>query len=269
MEKTMLGWLWIIFSIFAAALVLWAWNSKAVKLLRAVRLENRGVRHTLQGRVDRGEPLLRTSLRLAEEAEGPNNANVGMITANLAQACYFSGKTSESEQLYKRAISIIENSQGKTHEYLLPALGNYATLLESLDRKAEADALRVRKAEVEQANPDIQPTSQGTYTSDGLVLEPPGWREHIDAALAAENASDAEDELLSALKIAEEQEAADPHLGETLHLLGELYFQQHHFMKAADFFERAVSVRELAFGAENSVTESSRIMLAKVKNKIK
>lgn len=87
--------------------------------------------------------------------------------------------------------------------------------------------------------------------------------------LATENAAGAEDELLAALSIAEDQGAAGPHLGETLHLLGELYFQQHHFKKAADYFEQAVRVRGLAFGAENRVTESSRMMLAKAKDEAK
>lgn len=178
----MLDWPWITFFAVVVVLVLWVWNSKAVKLLRAVRLENRGVRLTLQGRIDRSEPLLRTSLGLAEEAEGANDANVAMIAANLAQACHYAGKSAESEQLYKRAIAIIENTKGVTHEYLHPALGNYATLLESLGRKDEADAFRVRVAEVEHANPDLQPTGQGIITSKGLVLEPPGWQEHINAA---------------------------------------------------------------------------------------
>ena len=74
---------------------------------------------------------------------------------------------------------------------------------------------------------------------------------------------------MAALSVAEGEGAAGPHLGETLHLLGEFYFQQHNFAKATNFFERAVSVRELTFGADNEMTVSSRILLAKAKDKVK
>ncbi len=55
------------------------WHTKLVKLLRAIRLENRGMRLLWAGYPDRAEMLLLRSLRLAEAADGPEGPEVDTL----------------------------------------------------------------------------------------------------------------------------------------------------------------------------------------------
>ncbi len=58
------------------------WRIKFVKLLRAVKLENRGTQLIANGYYENAETVLTKSQRLAEEAVGPDDANIGPILAN-------------------------------------------------------------------------------------------------------------------------------------------------------------------------------------------
>ena len=117
------------------------WHTKLVKLFRAIRLENRGMRLLWAGYPGRAEKLLLRSLRLAEAADGPEGPDVGPIVANLAQIYQWQEKFDEAERLYRRAITIHENAIGPTDPFLALVLGNLAQMLHSRGRQDEAAAL--------------------------------------------------------------------------------------------------------------------------------
>ncbi len=143
LESISLNWWAVIVTglVFAASVALW--RTKLVRLLRAVRLENRGMRlfYAESPHPRRAEELLLRSLRLAEAADGSEGAEVGPIVANLAQIYQFQEKFDEAERLYRRAIAIREHAVGPTDAFLPLVLGNLAHLLESRGRESEAAAL--------------------------------------------------------------------------------------------------------------------------------
>ena len=243
------------------------WHTKSIKLLRAIRLENRGMRLLWAGYPQRAKALLLRSWLLAEAADGPEGADVGPIVANLAQIYEWQENFDEAERLYRRAIAIRENAIGQTDPFLALVLGNLARMLHSRGRQDEAAALEERAQAIQEANPDenaSMPGRSGTITSAGLIFEPPGWRERMESAVAAEDDGETEEHLMAALALAEQEGPAGPHLGETLHDFGSFLFWRDRLDEAAAHLQRAVSVREAAFGSEHADVTHSLNNLAEV-----
>ena len=231
------------------------WHTKAVKLFRAMRLENRGMGLLYSGYDPRlAEKLLLRSLRLAEAADGPDGPDVGPIVANLAQIYAFTEKFDEAERLYKRAIAIREHAVGPTDAFLPLVLGNLAHLLKSRGRESEAAALDARAQAIQESVPEqemLQAQNSGIFTSTRLVPEPEGWGEHMESASTAEDEHEIENHLMMALSLAEPQGTDGPHLERTLHALGTLHYRRGGFDKAEGYLKRAVSTREAAFGPDH------------------
>ena len=199
------------------------WRTKSIKLLRAIRLENRGMRILWAGYHENAEALLSRALRLAEDAVGPEGADVGPILANLAQVYWFQKNRSEAEHLYLRAIAIRENAIGPEDPFLVPVLNNLAKLYRDQDRDADAAPLEARANAILEATPDEKIESswtRGIFTRSGLIPQPPGWEEHMEAAFAAEDVDKAEEHLREAVAVAGLPGSDDPYLGESLHELG-------------------------------------------------
>lgn len=250
-----LYWWLLALAVFAIVAGVGIWHTKAVKLMRAIRLENRGMGLLYSGYEPRqAEELLLRSLRLAEAADGPDGSEVGPIVANLAQIYVFMEKFDEAERLYKRAIAIREHSVGPTDAFLPLVLGNLARLLESRGRESEAAALHARAQAIQESVPELeklQRRSSGIFTSTRLVLEPEGWGEHMKSAFTAEDEQEIEKHLMMALSLAEPQGADGPHLERTLHALGTHHYQRGDCDKAEEYLQRAVSIRETAFGPDH------------------
>ena len=57
---------------------------------------------------------------------------------NLAACYHFQGQYAQAEPLYQRALNILQKSLPADHPNLATGMENYATLLEKLGRKEEA-----------------------------------------------------------------------------------------------------------------------------------
>ncbi|MEX1204008.1 MAG: tetratricopeptide repeat protein, partial [Dongiaceae bacterium] len=166
------------------------WRTKTVKLLRAIKLENRGMPLLWNGYHEEAKALLTKSLRLAEEAVGPDDAEVGPIVANLAQVYWFQGNFREAEHLYQRAIAVRENAVGPEDPFLAAVLNNLAKMYRDQGRDDEAAPLKERANSILEATPyEKKPKTirRGMITGAGFAPEPPEWQELMDAADAAED----------------------------------------------------------------------------------
>lgn len=240
--------------VMALALVVglgfWLMHTAPIKLVRAIRLENRGNRLLWEGYREKAESLLTRSLRMAEEAVGPDAADVGVIAANLAMVHRHKEDFDEAERLYRRAIAIRENAIGPEDRFVSTILQNLAEMYRSQGRDAEAAQLDARSQVIEETTSDPPHilAMSGVITNSGLIPKPPGWEEHMEAAYAAENMDEAEIHIREAIIDAELSGLDSPYLGESLHELGWLCIQKNDFEEAETHILRSISIREAAFG---------------------
>jgi len=247
------------------------WRTKTVKLLRAIKLENRGVPLLWDGYLEEAKALLTKSLRLAEEAVGPDDAEVGPIIANLAQVYWFQGKFPEAEHLFHRAIAVRENAVGPEDPFLESVLNNLAKMYRDQGRDDEAAPLKERANSILEATPDEKKPKtirRGVITRAGFAPEPPEWQELMNAADAAEDEDKAEKHLRTAIEVAEYHNPSSPYrspyLGRSLHALGWLCYHRNDFAQAETHLLRAISIRESAFGPDHVELADSLSNLAAI-----
>lgn len=115
---------------------------------------NLGVAYARLGRWAEAEASLRQGMALTERALGPEHPLVADTLGKLGVIAVLQGQAAgppasearyaQAEQLYRRALALIEKTLGPDHESLAEPLGNYATLLRQTGRATEAQALDAR-----------------------------------------------------------------------------------------------------------------------------
>ena len=100
------------------------------------------------------------SMRLYEEALGPDDARVGRMSTNLAVALRQSGDLDGAEQAYDRALAVLGAALGPGHPDLGPLLSNSAGLLFFRGRYREAlaryrEALAIGEAALPAQHPQL------------------------------------------------------------------------------------------------------------------
>jgi len=95
-------------------------------------------------RYAKAEAFYQHSLRIREQALGPDHPLVGTSLNNLAGLYADQGKHAEAELLYQRALRIREQALGPDHPYTREVVRNYARLLRKMGRETEATQLEAR-----------------------------------------------------------------------------------------------------------------------------
>jgi tetratricopeptide (TPR) repeat protein len=95
-------------------------------------------------RYTEAEPLYQHSLRIREQALGPDHPDVAKPLQGLASIYSEQGKYAEAEPLYHRALHIREQKLGPDHPSTREIVRNYAGLLRKVGREAEARELEAR-----------------------------------------------------------------------------------------------------------------------------
>jgi len=95
-------------------------------------------------RLDEAEPLLRQAMGMKERLLTPGDPSIAITQNALAGVMRDAGKLAEAEALYRKALTIRE--AGKNPGDLAETLREYATLLRSTKREAEAVQLEQRAA---------------------------------------------------------------------------------------------------------------------------
>jgi tetratricopeptide (TPR) repeat protein len=109
---------------------------------------NLGAIYAHRKRFREAEPLFRESLALAIKVKGEGHPDIPLYMSNLAIACSGTGKSDEAEVLFKKALSRLEETDGKDGRRLAPVLGSYARFLRKGHRSREADELERRAKEI-------------------------------------------------------------------------------------------------------------------------
>ncbi|MGZ6367463.1 MAG: tetratricopeptide repeat protein, partial [Ktedonobacteraceae bacterium] len=90
------------------------------------------------------EVFYQHSMRIMEQALGPDHPQVAYPLNNLANLYKDQGKYAEAEPLYQRALHIWEQALGPDHPITRTVVRNYAILLRKTGREAEANELEAR-----------------------------------------------------------------------------------------------------------------------------
>ena len=94
---------------------------------------------------------------ILEQVLGPENPELAINLTNLASLYEAQGKHADAEGLYKRALSISENSLDPDHPNVATSLENYAAFLRKNSRVAEAEKLEARAKTIRDKQPQSSP----------------------------------------------------------------------------------------------------------------
>jgi len=90
-----------------------------------------------QGKYEQAEPLCQRALSICEQQLGPEHPLTAASLNNLAGLYRSQGKYEQAEPLYQRALLITEQQLGPEHPHTLLVRDSYATLLQTIEQKAE------------------------------------------------------------------------------------------------------------------------------------
>jgi CHAT domain-containing protein/tetratricopeptide (TPR) repeat protein len=183
--------------------------------LTATSLSNLGNVLYLQGKFSEAEQIHRRALALREKVLGPAHPDTATSLNNLANVLFEQGKDeqlapselrartrdqirvySETEDLYRRALSIQENALGSMHPALAATLNNLGALLDQRGKHEEAEPLQRRAlAVLENSLGPLHPDTAGTLTTLAVSLDRQGkiveaeqtYRRAVDVSRKAGN----------------------------------------------------------------------------------
>ena len=96
------------------------------------------------GRIEQAAALYRTALSYGQDALGPNNLETARILNELAYLYFHQGKLQESCTFYEWALASTQGALGEQDPLVAACMKDYAQVLRSLGRAAEADAMEAR-----------------------------------------------------------------------------------------------------------------------------
>lgn len=100
------------------------------------------------GRIEQAAALYRTALSYGQDALGPNNLETARILNELAYLYYHQGKLQESCTFYQWALASTQGALGEHDPLVAACMKDYAQVLRSLGRTAEADAMEARADDI-------------------------------------------------------------------------------------------------------------------------
>ena len=192
------------------------------------------------------------------EKSGPVNRDLAGALNNLALLYGSQGQDGEAEPLYKRALSILEKTDGLDRVGIAPELNNLAALYERQGRYAEAEplfkrALAIREKALGQAHPDVGQSLNNLAT----LYERQG--RHADA------------EPLFSRALAIYQKAAGPDhpaVATLLNNLGQVYKVEGRAADAEPLIKRSLAIREKTLGPDHPDVARSLNNLAELDERV-
>ncbi len=183
--------------------------------LTATSISNLGNVLYLQGRFVEAEAAHRRALAIREKVLGRAHPDTATSLNNLANVLFEQGKDeqlapselrartkdqirvfSETEDLYRRALSVQENALGPEHPALAATLNNLGALLDQSGKHQEAEPLQRRALSVlENSLGSLHPDTAGTLTTLAVSLDRQGkiveaeqtYRRAVDVSRKAGN----------------------------------------------------------------------------------
>jgi len=93
---------------------------------------------------DEAGTVLEHAVAASTQAFGDHDRRVGVALGNLAAARMYAGDDKAAEELFKRALAILDNPSEPPGPDLFVCLNNYAVLLRKTNRAAEAQRVEAR-----------------------------------------------------------------------------------------------------------------------------
>jgi CHAT domain-containing protein/Tfp pilus assembly protein PilF len=228
------------------------------------------------------------------EKSGPVNRDLAGALNNLALLYGSQGQDGEAEPLYKRALAILEKTDGLDRVGIAPELNNLAALYERQGRYAEAEplfkrALAIREKALGQAHPDVGQSlnnlatlyerqgrhadSEPLFSRALAIYQKAAGPDHPAVATLLNNlgqvykvegrAADAEPLIKRSLAIREKTLGPDhPDVARSLNNLAELDERVGHAAEAEPLYLRALAIRQRALGPDHPDVTTSQNNLA-------
>ena len=123
-------------------------------------LNNLGAVYAESGRGNEALANYKRALGIGERTMGPEHPALVTLLANAGAAHYFAVGPAEAAPYYKRAVEIGEKTLGSQHSLVGKVMLSYASVLERIDRKAEAKEYRRRAKAILSASEGTAPGRQ-------------------------------------------------------------------------------------------------------------
>jgi CHAT domain-containing protein len=186
-------------------------------------------------------PLAQQALTLAQREFGSDDPYVGLVTSELADVTYTSGKAADAKPQFERALQVLSSKLGPEHPqtiYLKSRLGSVDALLGELSKADELfnQALEAGEKTLGGNDPIVAVTLKSMAILD--------WgRQDFGKAEAEDTRALA---ILEAAGLTEQTA-----YGELLNNLGVLSREQGKVDQAAKYYARALAIQEKKFGTDS------------------
>lgn len=175
-----------------------------------------------------------------------NKNEHAMTMLNLGSVHLAMNNMVDALDSYEKAKLIFEKI-GENHPYKLAALyNNLSHVHAALGNYQTAMEYATNSQKLIEIQPDTYVEKGTTYTSIGSIYTKLG---RTDKALSV---------LLKAEKIFLENAKGNPHLAACQNALAELFFEKGDFIKAVDYFEKALAIVEKTYGKGDSYAKICR-----------
>jgi tetratricopeptide (TPR) repeat protein len=111
-------------------------------------LSNLGGLYALQDKFDQAEAALRKALRIRQNAFGPDNISVALVSSGLASVLTSQGKYAEANLLYLESIPIQERVLGPMSPDYAATLEDFASLLRKMENSSQAETVEARARDI-------------------------------------------------------------------------------------------------------------------------
>jgi tetratricopeptide (TPR) repeat protein/transcriptional regulator with XRE-family HTH domain len=217
----------------------------SISLPQAVRLLHQaGIYVRDHGLYEQAEPLLQRSLRMAEQALGPEHPETARLLNDLGWLYYHQGKYEQAEALYKSAFVIREQVLGTLHPDTATTLNDLALLCEDRGQYDQAEpllkqALAIREKVLGSTHPDV---AEGL---NNLALVYYKQKKYEQAEQLHQRALTMREQTLG---------SNHPVTAQSLDNLGALYRYWGKYEQAEPLHQRALAIFEQILGPEHPDT---------------
>lgn len=214
-----------------------AWGQTADALRADLAAKEAALLYT-QARYAEAEPLYKRSLRIREEALGPDHPLVAQSLNDLGVLYRTQGRYPEAEPLYQRSLAIRERALGASHPDTATSLNNLGRLFHDQGRFADAEALYLRGLAIrESALGPMHPEVAFSLHNIGTLY----WERGRFA--------EAEPVYKRSLAIREKSlPPDDAELARSLNNLALLYWNQGRYAEAEPMYQKSLAIREKTLG---------------------
>lgn len=186
-------------------------------------------------------PLAQQALSIAQDALGPDDAYVGLLTKEVADIVYNMSQPAEARAGFERALQLLTAKLGPEHPQTLVAKSRLGSASIATGDYSKADKLLSEALEGEEkALGPEHPIVAGTLKTLAMLHEERG------------GAGKAEQEDLRGLAILERLGLTEQRsYGEFLNNLGVIYVDLHELEKARQYYERSLAFDERFYSTDS------------------